>query len=93
MALMIIMDKIIKSLDNGECVIGVFLDFSKAFDTVDHSILLSKLYHYGIRGAALQWFNSYLSDRQQYVTYDEYKSCVQDVKCSVQAIQNFLVCT
>ena len=56
MALMVLTDKLIKSLENGEFVIGVFLDFSKAFDTVDLAILLSKLSHYGIRGSALQWF-------------------------------------
>ena len=49
MALMILIDKLIKCMENGEYVIGVFLDFSKAFDTVDHSILLRKLFHYGIR--------------------------------------------
>ena len=83
MALMVIIDKLIKSIDKGEHVIRVFLDFSKAFDTVDHDILLSKLYHYGIRGVALKWFESYLSGRQQYVTYNDFKSTVLDVKCGV----------
>ena len=63
MAFIVIIDKLIKSIDKGEHVIGVFLDFSKAFDIVDHDILLSKLYHYGIRGVALKWFESYLSGR------------------------------
>ena len=54
MALMILMDNIAKSLENGELVIGVFLDFSKAFDTVNHDVLLQKLQHYGIRGSALK---------------------------------------
>ena len=70
MAHMILVDNLIKSLENGEYVLGVFLDFSKAFDTVDHSILLSKMYHCGIRGVAFKWFQSYLADRQQYVTYN-----------------------
>ena len=65
MALML-MDKLIKSLENGEFVIGIFLDFSTAFDTVDHVILLEKLYHHGIRETTLDWFNSYLSLRKQY---------------------------
>ena len=67
---MILMDKMAKSLENGELVIGVFLDFSKAFDTVYHVFLLQTLQHYGIRGSASKWFQSYLSDRCQYVTYD-----------------------
>ena len=64
MALMVLTDKLIKSLENGEFVIGVYLDFSKAFATVDHEILLSKLSHYGIRGNSLKWFQSYLSNRK-----------------------------
>ena len=64
MALMVLTDKLIRSLENGEFVIGVYLDFSKAFDTVDHEIPLSKLSHYGIRGDCLNWFQSYLSNRK-----------------------------
>ena len=83
LAIMSLLDRIIKCLENGDCVIGVFLDFSKAFDTVDHSILLQKLYHYGVRGVALQWFQSYLSDRQQYVTYNGVSSNMKKIKCGV----------
>jgi hypothetical protein len=54
-------------LDKGELVFSMFLDFRKAFDSVHHSILLSKLNHYGIRGVAHDWFKSYLSNRYQYV--------------------------
>ena len=61
-------DKIIQAIENGEYAIGVFLDFSKAFDTVDHNILLDKLDHYGIRDCALSWSRSYLSHRLQYIT-------------------------
>ena len=83
MALMVLTDKLIKSLEKGEFVIGVYLDFSKAFDTVDHAILLSKLSHYGVRGNALQWYKSYLSDRKQYVTYNGVSSPVNNVTCRV----------
>ena len=46
MALMLMVDEVIKGLDNGGCVIGIFLDFSKGFATANHSILIEKLYHY-----------------------------------------------
>ena len=83
MALMVLMDKLIKSLENGEYVVGVFLDFSKAFDTVDHAILLMKLSHYGVRGPALEWFVSYLRNRTQYVTYNGHSSEVKRITCGV----------
>ena len=55
------------SLDSGHNVISVFCDFAKAFDSVDHSILLRKLHHYGIRGFCLDWFDSFLTGRTQHV--------------------------
>ena len=61
----------------------MFLDFSKAFDTVDHDILLRKLEKYGIRGTALDWFTDYLSNRLQYVTYNGAKSIREIIKCGV----------
>ena len=56
-----------KELDDKKHVLGVFIDLSKAFDTIDHSKLLRKLHNYGIRGNALELIKSYLSDRKQYV--------------------------
>ena len=79
----VLMDKLIKSIENGDHVIGVFLDFSKAFDTVDHSILLNELHHYGIRGSVLDWFKSYLSNRQQIVIYNGVSSGTKVLKCGV----------
>ena len=63
-ALALLYDKISSSIDKRESTVGLLIDLSKAFDTVDHQILLNKLYHYGIRGIAFNWFSSYLSDRQ-----------------------------
>ena len=83
MALMIIMDKLISSLDKGETVIGIFLDFSKPFDTVDHEILLQKLFHYGVRGCALDWFRSILCGRKQHVTYNNISSNTRNTYCGV----------
>ena len=70
-------------LDNGECAIGIFLDFQKAFDTVDHGILLDKLYNYEIRGIALDWFSSYLSNRFQIVSYNSCESVPKKITCGV----------
>ena len=78
LALTFLMDKLMNSIENGDHVIGVYLDFSKGFDTVDHNILLNKLNHYGIRGAALNWFQSYLLNRKQFVTYNGSKSCTRN---------------
>ena len=64
-ALISITEKIRESLDNNEYSCGVFLDFQKAFDTVNHNILLKKLHHYGIRGITNDWFKSYLNNRTQ----------------------------
>ena len=83
MALMFMMDKITAAMDNGDYVIGIFLDFSKAFDTVNHDILLEKLCHYGIRGNALEWFKSYLTNRRQFVTYNGMVSKTKCITCGV----------
>ena len=60
-----ITENIRSALDSGQFACGIFVDLQKAFDTVDHNILLQKLNHYGIRGVANTWFNSYLSNRLQ----------------------------
>ena len=83
MALMVLVDKLTKCLENGDIITGVYLDFSKAFDTVNHKILLTKLEHYGIRGAALSWFESYLSNRSQFVTYENASSKPKVISCGV----------
>ena len=83
LALIYLVDKVAKALEDGDYVLGIFLDFSKAFDTVNHKILFEKLELYGVRGLALNWFKSYLNNRVQYVEYGGAKSKKQNIKCGV----------
>ena len=70
-------------MNNGDIPITIFLDLSKAFDTLNHSILLDKLKHYCIKDCALNLLNSYLSDRQQFVQINNIKSSLLPVKTGV----------
>jgi hypothetical protein len=67
----ILIQEITDHFENKDSVLGIFLDLSKAFDTIDHSLLISKLHHYGIRGTVLDWFINYLCGRTQFVQYGE----------------------
>ena len=69
MPLPIIIDTIVEALENHEHVMVLYLDLAKAFDTVDHNILLNKLSHYSICGKAMSWFENYLNERKQVVKY------------------------
>ena len=67
----------IPRLDQGQLTIGVFLDLAKAFDIVNHEILIDKLHHYGIRGTCLSWYRSigyYLNNRSQLVSCNNFSS-------------------
>ena len=70
LALLELSDKIAKSIDEKKYKIGIFVDLSKAFDTLNRGILSQKLFRYGIRDIANNWFKNYLKERQQYVMFN-----------------------
>ena len=70
MTLTTLIHKLSNALDEGIKVVGIFLGFSKAFDTIDHDISLLKLEHYVVKGPAIDWFKNYLNIRFQYVMYN-----------------------
>ena len=82
-AILCILDKIQSAVESGVFSCGIFLDLSKAFDTVNHSILLDKLEHYGICGVAKEWFSSYLRNRKQFVSINNTCSSYLDITCGV----------
>ena len=82
-ALISLTEMIREALDNSSFACGVFIDLQKAFDTVDHNILLSKLEHYGVRGLANSWFKSYLTNRKQFVSINGVNSNNQIMKYGV----------
>ena len=66
-----LVDRVLTALDHCKTPVAIYMDLSKAFDTLDHQILIQKLNYYGIRGTALNWFVSYLSNRKQFVVVND----------------------
>ena len=84
MAIFELVEEITTAMDNSMSTVGVFIDLKKAFDTVDHNILLNKLEHYGIRGLPLGWIQSHLTNRTQHVSiYLSTNSTCIRVTCGV----------
>ena len=82
-ALISLSERIKCTLDSNKVGCGIFIDLQKTFDTVNHTILLQKLSHYGIRGISLLWFQSYLTGRQQYVSINNHSSQLGGITCGV----------
>ena len=68
-AILELIDQVSNAFDNNNFFLGVFIDLSKAFDSVDHNIILEKLSMYGVKGNNFKWFHSYLSNRKQYIAF------------------------
>ena len=78
-----IVEKVRNCIENKKYGCGIFIDLKKAFDTVNHDILLRKLEHYGIRGTSLSWFSSYLKGRSQFVSCNNTTSEIKPIVCGV----------
>lgn len=83
LALIYLTDIITQSINNGDTVLGVLIDYRKAFDTVNHEILLNKLMKYGVRGLANKWIRDYLSNRLQFTSYNRIRSSNMQITCGV----------
>ena len=83
MSILDLVDTIYQTIDSKNYSMGIFIDFSKAFDIINHTIFFDKLEYYGIRGVALQWFISYLSKRSQYVQIGDICSNYLHLTCGV----------
>ena len=78
-----LVDRILKDIDNKKLPLAIYMDLSKAFDTLDHNILIKKLQYYGVIGTPLNWFQSYLTDRTQYVEVNNESSSLQTILTGV----------
>ena len=78
-----LIDRIYLDLAAKKIPIAIFIDLSKAFDTINHSILICKLEHHGIRNIELEWFKSYLNNTQQFVTFSQAKSSTVSISTGV----------
>ena len=82
-AILSLVDYLINFFEDNKLTCGIFLDISKAFDTIDHNIILSKIYKYGIRGNTLNWLMNYLSNPYQFVSINNPSSSFLRIECAV----------
>ena len=83
MAVLETIDRISIEMDKYKTPLNIYLDLSKAFDTINHNILLEKLTYYGVSGMANNLIKSYLTSRKQYVDFQEAKSALLDIKTGI----------
>ena len=78
-----LIDQINDKFENNCLTLGIFIDLSKAFDTVNHQILISKLKNYEVKGKNLSWFKNYLRNYKQYLNYNNDVTNLGQIKCGV----------
>ena len=76
-------NKLHEAIENDQVMISLFIDLSRAFDTISHRVLFNKLYQYGIRGLALDWIHNYLQNRKQFVIYNNAQSSFGNISMGV----------
>ena len=82
-AILLLVNQLYQSFDENKFTLGIFIDLSKAFDTVDHKILTKKLELYGIKVSNLGWFESYLSNRKQFIKYGDKQTNIETITCGI----------
>lgn len=83
MALIELVDRLTNCIENKKYAVGIFIDLKKAFDTVDHEIMLKKMERYGIRGVGYNWIKNYMENRSQFVQMGNHRSVSLSITCGV----------
>ena len=78
-----LISQILRAFNENKYTIGTFIDLSKAFDPVDHHLLLQKLDLYGIKNNNLKWFQGYLSDRKQFIKFNNESTNLEIIQCGI----------
>ena len=82
-AILLLVNQLYQSFDESKFTLGMFIDLSKVFDTVEHKILTKKLELFGIKDCNLRWSESYLSNRKQFITYGDRQTNIETITCGV----------
>ena len=82
-AILLLVNQLYQSFHESKFTLRIFLDLSKGFDTVEHKILTKNLELYGIKGCNLRWFQSYLSNRKQFITYGDKQTNIETITCGI----------
>ena len=82
-AILLLVNQLYQPFDESMLTLGIFIDLSQVFETVDHKILTKKLELYGVKGCNLRWFKSYLSNGKEFITYGDKQTNIESITCGV----------